>query len=64
MVPKSWQGWCMPTIQYVQRFVRGFRHNVKVSMMQPRNWERLRIFAIQMCRILVLYASSVYCIFQ
>jgi hypothetical protein len=28
---------CMPTIQYVQRFVRRFRHYVKVSMMQPRN---------------------------
>jgi hypothetical protein len=32
---------------------------VKVSTLQPRNWERLRIFAILTCRILVLYASSV-----
>ena len=30
-----------------------------LSMMQPRNWERLHIFAILMCKILVLYASSV-----
>ena len=32
---------------------------VKVSTLQPRDWERLRIFAILTCRILVLYASSV-----
>jgi len=36
-----------------------FRHNVKISMMQPRNWERLCIFAILMHKIQVLYTLSV-----
>ncbi len=33
-------------------------------MMQPRNWERLRIFVILVRKILVMYASSLLRIFQ
>lgn len=65
MVPKSQQGWNMPTIQYVQKFARRFWNNAKVSTLQPRNKERLCIFAIPTKKkILVMYSSSLLRIIQ
>jgi hypothetical protein len=59
---KDFPGWCRITarVEYAHDTIRpAIREKIptqcKVSTMQPRNWERLRIFAILMRKILDMY---------